>query len=193
MAKFSAYVSDSEDDDQIEDELPKTSELPHAQRDVVPPQELSAEEEEEEEESSSSSEMQEDELRMRGHGDSSYDEGEDEEQEEEYEEDEEEQDPYLTRRDPTLTARARNVGVYPQRMHVMQTSLFRLPEEVAALKALSKNPPQSKNLRIPMVTKKQQLSRKHSRDSEGDTLRIDSREVGLNHLPSLLMALTNFE
>ncbi|KAL0069564.1 hypothetical protein AAF712_003222 [Marasmius tenuissimus] len=183
MVKFSAYVSDSDDDEQIEDEIPKTNDLAHEQRDIVPPEELSAEEEEEEEEeSSSSSDMHEDELRMGGRGDSSYDEGDGDELDDEDDEDEEEQDLSLARRDPTLTARARNAGVDPQRMHVMQTSLFRQPEEAAALKALSKAAPQSKNLRIPMATKRQQLSRKHSRDSEGDTLRIDSRErASFNH------------
>ncbi|KAK1217167.1 hypothetical protein PQX77_020175 [Marasmius sp. AFHP31] len=186
MVKFSAYASDSDDDDeQIQDEIHRTLDLAHQQRDIVPQEELSVdeeeeeeyeEEEEEEEESSSSSnsEMHEDELRMRGLGGDS-------------DEDEEDEDLYPARRDrdrdPTLTARARNAGVDAQRMHVMQTSLFRLPEEAAALKALSKP---TKNLRIPMATKKQQqqqqLSRKHSRDSEGDTLRVDSRErASFNH------------
>ncbi|KAG6908251.1 hypothetical protein DXG01_005585 [Tephrocybe rancida] len=76
------------------------------------------------------------------------------------------------RGDPTLTSWAQHVGVDAQKMHVMQTSLFRLPEEAAALKAL--NQPQSSRagLRVPL----QPLNRKHSRDSDGDGLRTDSRE-----------------
>ncbi|KAG6854537.1 hypothetical protein C0991_005449 [Blastosporella zonata] len=80
--------------------------------------------------------------------------------------------PPRARGDPTLTSWAQHVGVDSQKMHVMQTSLFRLPEEAAALKAL--NHPQSSRagLRVPL----QPLNRKHSRDSDGDGLRTDSRE-----------------
>jgi nuclear pore complex protein Nup98-Nup96 len=75
--------------------------------------------------------------------------------------------------DPTIIPWAQHVGVDPQKMHVMQTSLFRMPEEAAALKAM--NQPSRSNLRIPL----QPLNRKHSRDSDGDGLRVDSREVCL--------------
>ena len=73
--------------------------------------------------------------------------------------------------DPTIIPWAREIGVDPQKMHVMQTSLFRMPEEERALKAL--NQPQSR--RKLLLTSN--LSRKHSRDSEGDGLRADSRQV----------------
>lgn len=67
---------------------------------------------------------------------------------------------------------ARHVGVDAQKMHVMQTSLFRMPEEAAALKALNNQPPKGKTVAGLKV------HRKHSRDSEtGDGLRGDSREV----------------
>ncbi|KII87791.1 hypothetical protein PLICRDRAFT_699296 [Plicaturopsis crispa FD-325 SS-3] len=74
-----------------------------------------------------------------------------------------------TRGDPTLVPWAQQVGVDAQRMHVMQTSLFRMPEEAAALRAM--NQPISRPHLLP-----QALNRKHSRDSDGD-LRIDAREV----------------
>jgi nuclear pore complex protein Nup98-Nup96 len=75
--------------------------------------------------------------------------------------------------DPTIIPWAQHVGVDPQKMHVMQTSLFRMPEEAAALKAM--NEPARTNLRIPL----QPLNRKHSRDSDGDGLRVEFREVCL--------------
>ena len=81
--------------------------------------------------------------------------------------------PRAALKDPTIIPWAQHVGVDPQKMHVMQTSLFRMPEEAAALKAM--NQPTRSNLRIPL----QPLNRKHSRDSDGDGLRVDSREVGL--------------
>ncbi|KAI0716436.1 nuclear protein 96-domain-containing protein [Earliella scabrosa] len=116
---------------------------------------------------------------------------EDEEEEDEEEENEEGEDedsgseddgrrgrggaqPSRTRRgppgDPTLTPWAREIGVEAQKMHVMQASLFRMPEEERALKALNQPPSRRKLL----VTSS--LSRKHSRDSEGDGLRADSRQ-----------------
>ena len=79
--------------------------------------------------------------------------------------------PRAAHRDPTVIPWAQHIGVDPQKMHVMQTSLFRMPEEAAALKTM--NQPTRSNLRIPL----QPLNRKHSRDSDGDGLRVDSREV----------------
>ncbi|RDB27909.1 Nuclear pore complex protein Nup98-Nup96 [Hypsizygus marmoreus] len=78
--------------------------------------------------------------------------------------------PQRARGDPTIIPWAQQIGVDAQKMHVMQTSLFRVPEEAAALKNL--NQPTRQNLRVPL----QQLNRKHSRDSDGDGLRMDSRE-----------------
>ena len=110
-------------------------------------------------------------------------EDEDEEDEEEEEEGESEDEeggqrgrrvaqPTQTRRgDPTIIPWAREIGVDPQKMHVMQTSLFRMPEEERALKALNE-PPSRRRL---LLTSS--LSRKHSRDSEGDGLRADSQQV----------------
>ncbi|KAG5649895.1 hypothetical protein H0H81_001566, partial [Sphagnurus paluster] len=72
------------------------------------------------------------------------------------------------RGDPTIIPWAQQLGVDAQKMHVMQTSLFRMPEEAAALKAL--NQPTKPSLRVPFQT----LNRKHSRDSDGDGLRKTS-------------------
>jgi nuclear pore complex protein Nup98-Nup96 len=82
--------------------------------------------------------------------------------------------PSRNRGDPTIIPWAQHVGVDAQKMHVMQTSLFRMPEEAAALRAM--NQPTKPNLRVPL----QPLNRKHSRDSDGDGLRFDPREVSFN-------------
>ncbi|KAI6148667.1 nuclear protein 96-domain-containing protein [Pisolithus tinctorius] len=63
---------------------------------------------------------------------------------------------------------AQTVGMDVQKMHVMQTSLFRMPEEAAMLQAM--NRPTRPRFRLsPGVT------RKHSRDSLGEG-RLDSQE-----------------
>ncbi|KAK2461179.1 hypothetical protein APHAL10511_006706 [Amanita phalloides] len=72
--------------------------------------------------------------------------------------------------DPTILPWAQQIGVDAQRMHVMQTSLFRMPEEAAALKALNEPLPSRP------VVRKAILNRKHSRDSEGDGMRGEPRE-----------------
>lgn len=87
--------------------------------------------------------------------------------------------PPRQRGDPTLIPRAQQLGVDAQKMHVMQTSLFRMPEEAAAMKAISfskpTGPPTTTAKRLALQP--QMLNRKHSRDSEGDGMRLDSREV----------------
>lgn len=76
--------------------------------------------------------------------------------------------------DPTLIPWAREVGVDRQKMHVMQTALFRVPEEEAALRSLSTQAAQgsSSKLLVPPLN-----TRKHSRDSDGEGVRADSRQV----------------
>jgi nuclear pore complex protein Nup98-Nup96 len=54
-------------------------------------------------------------------------------------------------------------GVDPQRMHVMQTSLFRVPEEAAALKVMKA--PKRTTFLIDKA-----LNRKLSQGSDGDSL-----------------------
>lgn len=68
----------------------------------------------------------------------------------------------------THAPRARIGGVDSQRMHVMQTSLFRMPEEAAALKAM--NHIADASLRRPAQT-----LRKHGRESDGDMRSWDTR------------------
>lgn len=84
----------------------------------------------------------------------------------------------IPRNDPTIIPWAKHVGVDAQTMHVMQTSLFRMPEEAAALKALQQVPKPMTTVRLDISARNQTVNRKHSRDSDGDGLRIDSREVG---------------
>ncbi|KAH9478612.1 Nuclear pore complex protein Nup98-Nup96 [Psilocybe cubensis] len=86
------------------------------------------------------------------------------------------------RGDPTIIPWAQHVGVDPQRMHVMQSALFRTPEDAVALRALKSKrnqPPQrtsAKALNLGSNDNDRALNRKHSRDEEGDGLRPDSRE-----------------
>ena len=56
-------------------------------------------------------------------------------------------------------------------MHVMQAALFRAPEEEAAMKAASR-PPQRRKLSVFAG-----LSQKRGRDSEGEGLRTELRQV----------------
>ncbi len=178
MARFRAYVTDSE-----EEEEDVSMEVPPAK--TAEPQ-------------AEDSSMDEDELRVaprrRAHaiqGSSEEDEDDEDDDEDDDEEEEEEEtgsaseaeeeggqqrrrgaQPVQTRHgDPTIIPWAREIGVDPQKMHVMQTSLFRMPEEEKALKALNEPHPRR---RLILTSN---LSRKHSRDSEGDGLRADSRQV----------------
>ena len=84
-----------------------------------------------------------------------------------------------SRDDPTIIPWAKHVGVDAQTMHVMQTSLFRMPEEAAALKTLQQMPKPTPAVRLDVSTRNKSMNRKHSRDSDGDGLKVDSREVGL--------------
>ncbi len=189
MARFRAYVTDSE-----EEEEDVSMEV---QPQKAPPVARNPDRDEDDS-------MDEDDLRavvrpQATYEENSSDEDEEEDEEEEAEEAEEEgeseseSDEEDVRRrggrraqpnvarvarqgDPTIIPWAREIGVDPQRMHVMQTSLFRMPEEEQVLKALNEPQPRRK---LPNL--KSTLNRKHSRDSEGDGLRADSRQVCLNY------------
>ncbi|KAG6334962.1 hypothetical protein ID866_4118 [Astraeus odoratus] len=63
---------------------------------------------------------------------------------------------------------AQSVGVDVQKMHVMQTSLFRMPEEAAALQAMTRQT-------RPRFRLSPGINRKHSRDSVAEG-RLDSQE-----------------
>ena len=80
----------------------------------------------------------------------------------------------LTSRPDPVIPWGQQVCVDLQRIHVMQTSLFRVPEEAAALKAM--NAPKRTTFLID-----KSLNRKHSRGSDGDSLRAEYREVSILH------------
>ncbi|KAJ3921186.1 nuclear protein 96-domain-containing protein [Lentinula edodes] len=103
------------------------------------------------------------------------DEGEDDEEEEEEEEEtyselssEMREDELQLTKDRNLAPRAQIAGVDSQRMHVMQTSLFRMPEEAAALKAMNQIADSSFRKLTPTL-------RKHGRESDGDIRSWDTR------------------
>lgn len=82
--------------------------------------------------------------------------------------------------DPSLIPRARQLGIDRQKMLVMQTSLFHAPEEAAVIQDISRPEPSRKAL-LPPAT----IGRKHSRDSDGEGLRADSRQVrGVTRKPT---------
>jgi nuclear pore complex protein Nup98-Nup96 len=79
--------------------------------------------------------------------------------------------PEHRRGDPTIIPWAHRIGVDPQKMHVMQASLFRAPETVETLKQLNAEKPEQDRLTP------NGLHRKHSRDSEGEGLRTLTQGV----------------
>lgn len=181
MARFSAYTSDTsedEDDNQsssssLEEVNPRhASRLPEVDED-----EDEEEEESEEESESGSSDMHEDELsplaRKKPTRNALV---EDEDGDIYYAHEVGQRSVSLSKSppprahgDPTIIPWAQQIGVDAQKMHVMQTSLFRMPEEAAAMKAIDSSV-------RPQFLLPLNLSRKHSRDSDGD-LRIDAHEV----------------
>ncbi|KAI0318527.1 nuclear protein 96-domain-containing protein [Amylostereum chailletii] len=81
--------------------------------------------------------------------------------------------PNARRRDASVIPWAQHVGVDAHKLHVMQASLFRAPEEATTLRELVEDKPSRKQLSLaPMKT----VVRKHSRDSEGDGMRIVAEE-----------------
>ncbi|KIJ61588.1 hypothetical protein HYDPIDRAFT_42554 [Hydnomerulius pinastri MD-312] len=195
MTRFSALVSDSSDDEQLQ----YASQDAHKQLRRPPPKpmdmdqnsplsgsdedediEVDEDEEDEEEESEeSSSDMGEDDLgavkpgRTRNHalvedsdGEIQYEHSAARSHSPTSSESDFEAAPQ--RGDTTVAPWSRHAGIDAQKMHVMQTSLFRMPEEAAVLQAMNK-PIRPRFQLSPTV------SRKHSRDSLGDG-RFDSQE-----------------
>ncbi|KAJ7746928.1 nuclear protein 96-domain-containing protein [Mycena maculata] len=152
MARFRAYTSDSSDDEPSSDE----EKIPED------PQELPEGDSDDESASSVSSDLREEDLVTRPRPWNGF--VEDENGDIVYA-----HEVSRPRADPTLIPWAQHVGVDAQKMHVMQTSLFRVPEEAAAMRAIEK--PGRLHLQVP-----QSLNRKHSRDSDGDGLRFESKE-----------------
>ncbi|KAI0090382.1 nuclear protein 96-domain-containing protein [Irpex rosettiformis] len=73
--------------------------------------------------------------------------------------------------DPSLIPRARQLGIDRQKMLVMQAALFQAPEEAAVIQDISRPQPSRKTLLVPSA-----IGRKHSRDSDGEGMRADSRQ-----------------
>lgn len=192
MARFRAYTSDSSDEG--------SSSEPEVQEENVDVEEEGNESDQGSTSSSSSSDMQEEELftspsrPYRRPNRNALVEGEDGEIRYAHEVEDGQRvsvrvspassssspPPARNRGDPTIIPWAQHVGVDAQKMHVMQTSLFRMPEEAAALRAM--NQQTKPNLRVPL----QPLNRKHSRDSDGDGLRFEPREVSLTTCLTLI-------
>lgn len=150
MARFAAYTSDSSDDEETVPASP-------VQKDAPMDEDSESESDSSESESESSSEsssLSVDDLRR---------------DDKELPDEQQQNGPVL---DKTLIPRAHAIGMDAQRMHVMQSSFFRMPEEAAALN---------------------RLNRKHSRDSDGDGLRIDPKQVSIafymTHVHSLATLL----
>lgn len=76
--------------------------------------------------------------------------------------------PIQSQMDPSLISRAHQLGVDPQRMHVMQASLFRPGDGIEGV---------STHHKALVLASGLSLSRKHSRDSDGEGLRQDSQPV----------------
>ncbi|KAF9225855.1 hypothetical protein BS17DRAFT_777779 [Gyrodon lividus] len=193
MTRFSALASDSSDDEELpyasQDAQKRANRLPTQSMDMVQDSPLSGSDEdedievdedeaEEEEESDDTSDMDEDDLvvseleKTRNHALV-----EDSDGEIQYEHSRSQSDSPSSSDSETEVAPRRAAIVGPwvgrgrmdaQKMHVMQTSLFRMPEEAAALQAM--NQPLRPRFKLSPT-----VSRKHSRDSVGDG-RFDSRE-----------------
>ncbi|KAJ6581258.1 nuclear protein 96-domain-containing protein [Mycena capillaripes] len=154
MARFRAYTSDSSSDDE-----------PPSDEEKIPEEapELPEEDSDDESSSSASSDLREEELVTRPRPRNGL--VEDENGDIQYV-----HDVSRPRADPTPIPWAQHLGVDVQKMHVMQTSLFRVPEEAAAMKAAEKSA--HPHLQVPQPL----LNRKHSRDSDGEGMRFESKE-----------------
>ncbi|KAH9006574.1 nuclear protein 96-domain-containing protein [Lactarius hatsudake] len=190
MARFSALASDtSEDDEQYTTSPPKKQPQPKTRSAFPPPRFQRVDEDaemvsdsessraDEEEPHSDSSQLSVDNQRHLGptgggvH--TTKDPGEGEEEEESGDSSASSSDelhPEHRRGDASIIPWAQRIGVDPQKMHVMQASLFRGPETAEALKQMNAEKPD----RARMTPNG--LHRKHSRDSEGDGLRVATQE-----------------
>ncbi len=159
MARFRAYSTDSEDDDFSNEEVEEaqaSSEAEYLPRQSTPPRPYRLAQPDSDEDSDM------------------YDEDEAEiDQELRYESP---PPPSHRTEDPSLIPWARELGVDSQKMHVMQASLFRVPEEADAIRAMPL-PPLGPRRKLDLSNP---LRRKHSRDSDGDGARGGSRQVCLS-------------
>ncbi|KAF8895957.1 nuclear protein 96-domain-containing protein [Mucidula mucida] len=148
MARFRAYSSDESDDDEQQDD--NVSEENPFDADEEPEQESSEDEQED-------SDMHEDEL-MPVRNKTAL-----------VQDDDGDYDVIMPQREPSLPPQM--AALDAQRIRVMQTSLFRMPEEAENMRAMM-NMPEQRALRVLQP----HLNRKHSRDSDGDGMRVDARE-----------------
>jgi nuclear pore complex protein Nup98-Nup96 len=194
MARFSALASDtSEDDEQYPTSPPRKHPQPKTRSAFPPPRFQRVDEDAEMASDSESSHADEEEL----HSDSSQlsannqrafsraaagglyttenpGEGEAGEESGDSASSSDELLPEHRRGNASIIPWAQRIGVDPQKMHVMQASLFRAPETAEALKQLNAEKPDRARLTP------NGLHRKHSRDSEGEGLRAVAQEVCLS-------------
>jgi nuclear pore complex protein Nup98-Nup96 len=185
MTRFRAFDSDSEDDDvSIQDEQPsklsvddtpfveddeeeeedeESLEEESSEEDGSEDEDVIDEDEEEDETSSQTSEMQEDELVLTRKPASKNALMQDEAGAFRHAHE-------LSPPPANSSVLRRNMDFDPQRMQVMQSSLFRMPEESAAMRAMDSQANARKGAF---------LNRKHSRDSDGESMRQDWRGVRL--------------
>lgn len=212
MARFSANITDSSEDEEdvyldpprpTKEKQPERTRRSPPRRITAPVDEDSEEESEEDASSSSSrsSNMHEDELlnpprKARGAPPrNALVEDEDGEFRFAHEANDHDRRPQSKkspprrRGDPTIIPWAQQLGVDAQKMHVMQTSLFRMPEEAASMKAATKPTTAASK---PKMLLPPSMNKKHSRDSEGDGMRVDHREVRLFVNISRYMYETSF-
>ncbi|KAG1762967.1 nuclear protein 96-domain-containing protein [Suillus occidentalis] len=190
MTRFSAAVSDSSDDERdvhmVQDfkksPVRSPAKLPEDQNANAGPEEDIGVEQESSEESSeddSSSDVQEDPAPIRSRQsrnhiltvdfDDETDDGSENSSSYSTSSSESDVDASAQREDVSVIPWARQVGVDAQKMHVMQTSLFRIPEEAVAIKAMNRTT--RSKFKLPSTVR-----RKHSRDSIGDGLWVDSQK-----------------
>ncbi|KAF9055178.1 hypothetical protein BDZ89DRAFT_1055784 [Hymenopellis radicata] len=160
MARFRAYSSDeSDDDDQPQDDNVSEENPFDADADMEDEAEQESSEDSDHEEDQEHSDMHQDELMpLRNKTALVEDDGGD-------------YDLVTPQREPSLPPQM-GAALDAQRIRVMQTSLFRMPEEAENMRAMM-NMPEQRSLRVLHPN----LNRKHSRDSEGDGMRVDAREV----------------
>ena len=191
MARFSALASDtSEDDERYATSPPKKKPQPKTRSAFPPPRFQQVDEDaemasdsdtsraDEEELPSDSSQLSANNKRASGRlGAGIYptedpgEEGGEEESGDSSASSSDELLPEHRRGNASIIPWAQRIGVDPQKMHVMQASLFRAPETAETLKQLNAEKPDRARLTP------NGLHRKHSRDSEGDGLRVVAQEV----------------
>jgi nuclear pore complex protein Nup98-Nup96 len=188
MARFTALASDtSEDDDQYVASPPKKPPQPRTRPALPPPRVQRVDEDAEMASDSDLSRVDEEDLpsdsprfdargqralvRADGGTYSTEEQEEGESSGESSSSDSEAILPEHRRGDPTIIPWAQRIGIDAQKMHVMQTSLFRAPETAEALKQLNSEKPGRDRLTP------NGLHRKHSRDSEGEGLRVTVQGV----------------